>query len=75
MSGLSAILTPISPSWCEGNAGATTARGEPARLKLPLHDSQPRRDLGIVAAHLLDKPLGVLAADEHLDRVTDREVG
>ena len=33
----------------------------------PLLDPQLRRELGIVAAHLLDEALGVLAADEHLE--------
>jgi hypothetical protein len=30
---------------------------------------------GIVAAHLLDEPLGVLSTDEDLERVTQWEVG
>ncbi len=44
------------------------------RLWLSLLDPQPRRDLGIVAANLLDEPLGVLAADEHLKLDAEREV-
>ena len=35
----------------------------PARLKLSLLDPQVAREVGIVAAHLLDEALGVLAAD------------
>ena len=30
-------------------------------------------ELGIVAAHLLDEALGVFAADEHVERVAERE--
>ena len=37
--------------------------------------AQVVRKLGIVAANLLDELLGVLAADEHLERITEREVG
>jgi len=37
---------------------------QPARIQLALLDPELRRDLGIVTAHLLDEPLGVLAADE-----------
>ena len=48
---------------------------QPARLELALLDPQLRRDLGIVAAHLLDEPLSVLAADEHLELDAEREVG
>jgi hypothetical protein len=33
------------------------------------------RGVGIVAAYFLDETLGVLAADEHLERVTERKVG
>ena len=56
-----------------------TSRGhvrlvQPARLELALLDPQLRRHLVIVAAHLLDEPLGVLEADERLDRVAEREV-
>ena len=46
---------------------------QPARVKLPLFDPELRRDLGIVAAHLFDEPLGVLASDEHLERIAERE--
>ena len=45
-----------------------------ARLQLPLLDPELRRHLGIVASHLLDEPLGVLSADEHLEGVTEREL-
>ena len=45
------------------------------RLELPLLDPQFRRDLGIVAAHLLDEALRVLAPDEHLELDAEREVG
>ena len=48
---------------------------QPARLELSLLDPQLRRELGIVAAYLLDEALGVLAADERLDRVTERVIG
>ena len=47
---------------------------QPARLKLALLDPQLRRDPRIVAAHLLDEPLRVLAPDEHLECVTEWEV-
>ena len=42
---------------------ARTALVQPARLELPLLDPQLRRDLGIVSAHLLNEPLGVLAEE------------
>ena len=54
---------------------STTASVQPACLQLPLLDPQLRRNLGIVTAHLLDKPLGVLTADERLDCIAEREVG
>ena len=34
------------------------------RLEVPLLDPELRSDLGIIAANLLDEPLGVLASDE-----------
>jgi hypothetical protein len=40
-----------------------------------LLDPQVAREFGIVAAHLLDEPHGVLAADEHLEFDAEREVG
>ena len=43
--------------------------------ELPLLDPELRCHLGIVAAHLLDEPLRVLAADVHVERVAQREVG
>src|SRR5262249_24508000 len=46
----------------------------PPCLKLPLLDPELRRRLRIVAAHPGDEPLRVLAADEHLERVAEREV-
>jgi hypothetical protein len=42
---------------------------EGARLKLALLDPQVTRQLGLVAANLVDEALGVLAADERVDRV------
>ena len=48
---------------------------QPARLELLLLDPQLRRHLGLVAPHLLDEPLGVLAPDEHLELDAEREVG
>ena len=48
---------------------------QPARLELALLDPELRRDLRIVAAHLLDEALGVLAPDEHLELDAEREVG
>ena len=41
----------------------------PSRLELPLVDPELRRHLGIVSEHLLDEPLGVLAAHEGFDGV------
>ena len=38
-------------------------------------DPQVARELGIVAAHLLDEPLGVLAPHERLDGIPERVVG
>ena len=48
---------------------------QPARLELALLDPQLRRDLRVVAPHLLDEVLCVLAADEHLELDAEREVG
>jgi hypothetical protein len=53
----------------------TRPLSEPARLQLPLLDPQVARNLGIVAANLFDEPVGVLAADERLDRVPERKSG
>jgi hypothetical protein len=47
--------------------GPPAPRVQPARLELPLLDPQLRRHLRLVAAHLPDEPLGVLAADERLE--------
>src|SRR5262245_49970978 len=43
-------------------------------FELPLLNPQLRRELRLVATHLLAEPLAVLAPDEHFDRVTEREV-
>jgi hypothetical protein len=48
---------------------------QPASIQLPLLDPELLPDLGIVATHLLDEALGVLAANEDLERVTQRELG
>ena len=48
---------------------------QPARLEFPLLDPQSRRHLGLVTPHLFDEALGVLAAEKHLKRVAQREVG
>ena len=48
---------------------------QPARLELALLDPQLSRHVGIVAAHLLDEPLGVLAADEVLELATSGKSG
>jgi hypothetical protein len=45
-----------------------------ARLKLALLDAQILRELRLVASHLLDEALGVLAADVDLERVAEREL-
>ena len=45
----------------------------PASLKLALLDPQVARELGVVAADLLDEALGVLSADVDLERVAERE--
>ena len=42
--------------------------------KLPLLDPHVARELGIVAAHLLDEALGVLAPDKHLELDSERQV-
>ena len=39
-----------------------------------LLDPKVTCELGVVLAYLFEKPLGVLAADEHLDRVTERVI-
>jgi hypothetical protein len=50
-------------------------KGRPARLELALLDPQVARDLGIVAANLLDEALGVLATGEHLELDAERGAG
>jgi len=44
---------------------------QPSHLQLPLLDPQVARELGVVAANLLDEPLSVLTADEDVDPVTE----
>ena len=44
------------------------------RFEIALLDPQLRRHLGIVATHLLDEPLRILAPDEHLELDAEREV-
>jgi hypothetical protein len=57
---------------CEGFViGVTIALA----LELALLDTQVTRQLRIVALNLLDEPLGVLVADERVDRSPQREVG
>jgi hypothetical protein len=63
--------TPISDHIAAAYPGLAASRS-PARLKLPLLDPQLRRELGIVAAYLLDDALGLLAPDERLDSVAER---
>jgi hypothetical protein len=46
-----------------------------ACLKLTLLDPQRLRKFGIVSSDLLDEALRVLAADEDLERVTERARG
>ena len=47
--------------------------GQPACLSFSLLDPYVARELGIVAAHLLDEPLDVLASDKRLKRIPERE--
>ena len=54
---------------------ASRASVQPARLQLPLLDPQVAREPGIVALHLRDEALGVLAPDERLDGIAERMVG
>jgi hypothetical protein len=42
---------------------------------LSLLDPQRLHELGDVATDVLDELLGVLAADEHVERVTERALG
>ena len=51
---------------------AATQSVQPARLELPLLDPKGTRELGLVAAYLLEEALCVLAADERLYGVTER---
>jgi hypothetical protein len=55
-------------------AATPAVESKSARLQLPLLDPQVARKVGIVAPHLLDESLGILAADERLDGVTERVV-
>jgi hypothetical protein len=54
---------------------AIQAAVQPYRLELALLDPQVARERWIVAAHLVDEPLCVLAPDERLDGVSEWEVG
>ena len=47
----------------------------PTGIKFTLLDSEVARQLGVVAAHLIDEPLGILAPHERLDGVAERVVG
>ena len=49
--------------------------GSPARFKLALLDPKVLREVGSIAAHLLDETLGVDAADEDLKLDAEWEVG
>ena len=51
-----------------------TAQMRTRTRELPLLDPQLGRQLGIVAAHLIDEALRILPADEDFKRVTEREV-
>ena len=53
---------------------AVRVAGSAARLELVLLDPQVAREFGIVSANLLEKPLGVLATDKYLDRVSERVI-
>ena len=44
-------------------------------FKFQLLDALVAREVRIVASHLLEEPLGVLASDERLDGVAERMVG
>jgi hypothetical protein len=44
-------------------------------LELALLDPQIGREAGVVAVHVLDEALGVLAPDEHLHRLAERVLG
>jgi hypothetical protein len=57
----------------EESATCPTALFQPARLELRLLDPQVARELGIIAADLLDAALDFLAADERLDGVSERK--
>jgi hypothetical protein len=61
------------PTASEGyRSGQWIAAARPPQLALL--DVQLRGHLGLVAAHLLDEPLCVLAPDEHLELDAEREV-
>jgi hypothetical protein len=64
-----------SPEISTSPSEKLTVYGGRWRFALPLLDPQVGRELGIIAANLLDEALGVFAADEHLERVARREVG
>ena len=72
--------TRRSSSFPEGSSAAAQGKAllvlplvRPACLQLPLLDPQLRRDLGIVAANLLDEALCILASDEDLKLGSERK--
>ena len=70
---------PLDPSGTRRTGGSSAsgpgALVPPARLELALLDPQLRRELRLVASHLLDEALGVLAPDEPFQLDTEWEVG
>ena len=61
----------MAPLRCSGR-GSRDCLVQPAPLQLALLDPQVAREVGIVAANLLDEPLCVLAPDEHTPRARHR---
>jgi hypothetical protein len=74
------VITPsISVVQSFGGAGTPLpiagGRGNSWRVgELAFLDPKMPCELGVISSHLVDEPLGVLATDEHLDRVPERMV-
>jgi hypothetical protein len=65
-------LTDAAPAHIRGCA--SFFRREHAGVELALDDAKVAGELGVIASHLVEEPLGVLAPDQHLDRVPERMV-
>ena len=66
---------PASPYGLRSNPGHSTRQFRPPVSSSRSSIRSFAAELRLVAAHLLDEPLRILAADEHLEFDPEREVG